>query len=364
MSDSIFRRGGQKTEAHGTPGEQQISYTDLETKLAGLQKSWAAPLIASTQSFAVWQPENNGAEVTIERGNVLQRMGYRRHRKLYLHVEEAVYLVSRGSLLLSMIDAAGQHRLLTLHEATECMVFAGVSIAQYQVYCHLVRAGYIVTRYPAIWVLNDAQHPHQIWGDGQTSALQMMSSHEHAAALPAGQPEEQSHVSGWLDLESSSLLPPRKRLKASVPVAELTEEIASMYWWPPALPSSIWNPRIPEDLQVEIPRCLVIEHEADDSATSSLLTLRPFPAMPHAHSADAARIPDDLKLAYEVLKPNKRFSKGNPDPSKFVICLASGVNLPACNVVRSLQETAAPLPLQFARVSGGEVSFHNLVDMS
>ena len=50
-------------------------------------------------------------------------------------------------------------------------------------------------RYPAIWVLNDAQHPHQIWGDGQTSALQMMSSHEHAAALPAGQPEEQSHVS-------------------------------------------------------------------------------------------------------------------------------------------------------------------------
>ena len=88
----------------------------------------------STQSFAVWQPENNGAEVTIERGNVLQRMGeclpsssanfaqgpkmitccrgtlkqrrqksvlmcmtnwcmlagYRRHRKLYLHVEEAV----------------------------------------------------------------------------------------------------------------------------------------------------------------------------------------------------------------------------------------------------------------------------------
>ena len=32
-------------------------------------------LYRSTQSLAVWQPENNGAEVTIERGNVLQRMG-------------------------------------------------------------------------------------------------------------------------------------------------------------------------------------------------------------------------------------------------------------------------------------------------
>ncbi len=103
MSGSIFRRGGQKAEAHGTPGEQQFSGAHLETKLAALQKSWSAPLTAyvltvivvhrssiwklvrqvyersclyrATQSLAVWCPERDGAEVTIERGNVLQRMG-------------------------------------------------------------------------------------------------------------------------------------------------------------------------------------------------------------------------------------------------------------------------------------------------
>lgn len=103
MSGSIFRRGGQKAEAHGTPSEQQFSGAHLETKLAALQKSWSAPLTAyvlivpvilrssilklhrqvcdrsclyrATQSLAVWLPERDGAEVTIERGNVLQRMG-------------------------------------------------------------------------------------------------------------------------------------------------------------------------------------------------------------------------------------------------------------------------------------------------
>lgn len=101
MSGSIFRRGGQKAEAHGTPSEQQFSGAHLETKLAVLQKSYSAPLTAyvltvfqrssisklvqlvyersclyrATQSLAVWRPEHDAAEVTIERGNVLQRMG-------------------------------------------------------------------------------------------------------------------------------------------------------------------------------------------------------------------------------------------------------------------------------------------------
>lgn len=90
-----------KAEAHGTPSEQQFSGAHLETKLAVLQKSYSAPLTAyvltvfqrssisklvqlvyersclyrATQSLAVWRPEHDAAEVTIERGNVLQRMG-------------------------------------------------------------------------------------------------------------------------------------------------------------------------------------------------------------------------------------------------------------------------------------------------
>lgn len=46
MSGSVFRRGGQKVEAHGNPSEQQISGLQLEAKLAALRKSWSAPLTA------------------------------------------------------------------------------------------------------------------------------------------------------------------------------------------------------------------------------------------------------------------------------------------------------------------------------
>ena len=99
MSGSIFRRGGQKAEVHGAPGEQETSTALLEARLADLQTAWSAPLIAyvpvhtinghgtrrlrfpaehsyrSTQSLAVWQKANQAVEVTIERGHVLQRMG-------------------------------------------------------------------------------------------------------------------------------------------------------------------------------------------------------------------------------------------------------------------------------------------------
>lgn len=66
---------------------------------------------------------------------------------------------------------------------------------------------------------------------------------------------------------------------------------------------------------------------------------------------------------YDVLKPNKRFSKGNPDGPKLAVCFSSGSNVPARDIMHHLQAAVAPLHLQFARVSGGEVSFHSLQNL-
>lgn len=46
MSGSIFVRGGQKAEVHGTPSEQSFNTAHLEAKLAQLQTAWAAPLVS------------------------------------------------------------------------------------------------------------------------------------------------------------------------------------------------------------------------------------------------------------------------------------------------------------------------------
>lgn len=357
MSGSIFRRGGQKAEAHGTPSEQQFSGAHLETKLAALQKSWSAPLTAATQSLAVWRPERNGAEVTIERGNVLQRMGYRHHRKLYLQVEEAVYMVSKGNLLLSVFDPAGQQHLSSLQEATELMVSTGVSIAQYQVYCHLVQAGYIVTRHPAMWVLDDTQNPSQMWSGG--NAIQQHSVLPNEQAVPSSAPfaELETQKPSWCISSHTDLPPPSKRLKQSF--TEQADIKLSRKWWPAALQSSMWNPAT-TDMQADLPRCEVVTEEASSSESVLLAKLKPFPAISVDGTCGGVTVPSDLKLVYDVLKPNKRFSKGNPDAPKLAVCLSTGSNIPSCSVVQHLHNVVAPLPLQFARVSGGEVSFHSL----
>ncbi|KAL0049984.1 hypothetical protein WJX82_002073 [Trebouxia sp. C0006] len=304
MSGSIFRRGGQKAEAHGTPSEQQFSGAHLETKLAALQKSWSAPLTAATQSLAVWRPERDAAEVTVERGNVLQRMGYRHHRKLYLHVEEAVYMVSKGNLLLSVFDPAGQQHLSSLQEATELMVSTGVSIAQYQVYCHLVQAGYIVTRHPAVWVVDDTQNPSQIWSGG--NAILQHSVLPNEQAVPSAPLAElETKEPSWCISSHTDLPPPSKRLKQSVEQAEI-----KLYrkWWPAALQSRVWNPAT-TNMQPDLHRCEVVTEEANSSEAVLLAKLKPFPAISLDGACGVVTVPRDLKLVcYRYLEERFPFT--------------------------------------------------------
>ena len=142
-------------------------------------------------------------------------------------------------------------------------------------------------------------------------------------------------------------------------------------------------------------RCEVVTEEANSSEAVLLAKLKPFPAISFDGACGVVTVPRDLKLVcysmqcrfpstcsvleksvsaqhhkiciisfctqvYDVLKPNKRFSKGNPDAPKLAVCLSTDNNIPSCSIVQHLHNVVAPLPLQFARVSGGEVSFHSL----
>ena len=139
----------------------------------------------------------------------------------------------------------------------------------------------------------------------------------------------------------------------------------------------------------------MVTEEASSSEATLVAKLKPFPAISFDGTCGVVTVPSDLKLVcysmqcrfpstcsvfekavsaqhhkiriislcmqvYDVLKPNKRFSKGNPDAPKLAVCLSTGSNIPSCSIVQHLHNVVAPLPLQFARVSGGEVSFHSL----
>ena len=142
-------------------------------------------------------------------------------------------------------------------------------------------------------------------------------------------------------------------------------------------------------------RCEVVTEEASSSEALLVAKLKPFPAISFDGTCGVVAVPSDLKLVcystqcrlpstwsvlekpvstqhhkiriislcaqvYDVLKPNKRFSKGNPDAPKLAVCLSTGNNIPSCSIVQHLHTVVAPLPLHFARASGGEVSFHSL----
>uniref|UniRef100_A0A7S3QU62 RNase III domain-containing protein n=1 Tax=Dunaliella tertiolecta TaxID=3047 RepID=A0A7S3QU62_DUNTE len=216
LSSSIFRRGGTKQElfnnvqqppSTGAPGEEPELVQELEQLATILQ----APKAGHDLSAAIWRPSVGAAEMVLVRKETGQPMGFRYHRRRYLHIEEAVFLVDRADLLL-FVEQEGdedavpgytltgggssgtqpppRHRLLSMQECFELMELCGVSMERYIVYSTLSRSGYLVMRYPSCWVLDPAVGddlgrqltPKQVWGLGAWAGACQQSQrglHQH-----------------------------------------------------------------------------------------------------------------------------------------------------------------------------------------
>lgn len=73
-------------------------------------------------SAAIWRPQKQAAEVVLKRGKLFSYVGTVCGPKQYLCIEEAVYLVDRGSMMLFMEEGRMKKRLLSLKEAYTLMV--------------------------------------------------------------------------------------------------------------------------------------------------------------------------------------------------------------------------------------------------
>ncbi|KAG9464748.1 hypothetical protein GDO78_019449 [Eleutherodactylus coqui] len=91
----------------------------------------------------VWKPEEELVELTLPAGKFWQTMGFTEEGRQCLLPEEAVYLLECGTLQLFYRDLP-----LSVQEAYENLLSRGpVNLLHYQVYGHLKRLGYIVTRF-------------------------------------------------------------------------------------------------------------------------------------------------------------------------------------------------------------------------
>ncbi|KAM3909960.1 tRNA-splicing endonuclease subunit Sen54 isoform 2-T2 [Leptodactylus fuscus] len=91
----------------------------------------------------IWKPEEELVELMLPAGKFWQTMGFTEGGRQCLLPEEAVYLLECGSVQLLYRDVP-----MSVQEAYERLLCPGpVSLLHYQVYSHLKRLGYIVTRF-------------------------------------------------------------------------------------------------------------------------------------------------------------------------------------------------------------------------
>ena len=218
------------------------------------------------------------------------------------------YLVDRANLRLFLDHGRGRQRLLSLEEAHELLLARGLGMDLYLVYCKLMRAGYIVQRHPARWVLKPSERPQLVWGKWWPDHAAEQQQQPAAAGLGGG--------GGEVGLVPPPAAPARQQHDQQHGQQQLRR-----LWWP-ALQTAeqpdagAWPPQVPPDFEASLPVCTVAPPERSGKA-SQYPRMRPLEPM---------RLTD--------------FSAARP---KLLVRQTCGVSHPCGRLLRGV--TGRPLPL-------------------
>eukprot|EP00198_Chlamydomonas_reinhardtii_P003997 XP_001693333.1 predicted protein [Chlamydomonas reinhardtii] len=95
ISASVFRRGGPKKELFDVINEDVDESKELDEKLAELTELLHLEKSGKELSAALWRPHLCAAELVKQRKHTARDIGFIRGRRIYLHIEEAVWLLRR-----------------------------------------------------------------------------------------------------------------------------------------------------------------------------------------------------------------------------------------------------------------------------
>eukprot|EP00873_Tetraselmis_striata_P012183 jgi/Tetstr1/432447/TSEL_021823.t1 len=366
MAGSIFRRGA-KRELFSSDEQpsRDAEAQELNAKLGELQELWRQPKGGSKKetSLGVWLQELAVVRVAQARSKLLQHMGFTWRSDLHLFPEEAVYLMDRGTMLLS--DATG--RLIPLEEAVRLMCATGCDMPRYLVYCHFMRSGLYIKRHPAVWTIPQTAGS-AIAGMCATSAWRYDITCEPAqaegsdglpdpppgaapsSALSAGPPSSDPGVSGSppFDLLHAA---PHDEMAHGLTIHQAQVQARQRGWWPGLGEAHPWLAPAghPADLE-GLRRCEVSEVPACGGAA---LSFPPISCEPPAGTSTASQ------RVFDVFKPNNRLSRRQPDRPMAHICIAERPPSLAdiCAVPPEVDPTGGPSRLTlFAFVEDGVVS--------
>eukprot|EP00887_Chlorella_sp_A99_P000001 scaffold16.g1.t1 len=372
---SVFKRG-QKSELFGDGDKLLDEEEQLEIKLRDMHSVWALPRSGKDLAAAIWRPELQLAEVVISRGKLFTHIGVLHGTKLYLHIEEAVYLVDRANLLLLLDQGAYEKRLLSTQECHDLMVGSGVPMAHYLIYCKLMRAGYVVQRHPARFVVPAGEDIRDMWaargGAPLDTPQQQEGGQEQEAARQQQQQQQQQQQAPAVDvLDAPARQPPAKRRRLESAAAEQQQaagakkqgqEQGQEGWFPSLTGGRGWLSFVTPEFAASLPRVEVVPGTVGE-VRATYPQMLPLQALPTEELVPA---PDGghCLLHYDVFVATNRFSRKRHGKPAFMVAIHPCSGPPSLEAVAAAELAAGETPVRHSTIEMGDICFYTFPQVS
>lgn len=369
---AIFRRGTKEELFREDDGEADDGSipTDVsgDEKLPQLHQLWSLPRAGRDLSAAIWRPDRCAAELVMQKGKLFSHLGSLWAGKTLLTIEEAVYMVDRGSMLLFR-EEGKKKILMSMKECYTLMAGCGVTIDHLSCLAKLLRAGFVAHRFGVPWSLKDRAEANEKTMEFAGAANKMDTAGVVSGAIGMGGLKDGKSMKrskpgeggqAWLGKDAK-----RARRKDSDDSRDTKKSASSS-------PSSWWPVHEFVAISSAPPPCVIEpnKQEQRQARRDKFPHLRPLRTLPEADFVERHQDKKQEFFFLDVYPPNGSFSrKSTGRKAALVTMIVNGSVLPPHqSLVRDIDVEARAVnvdpetpPTRFCSLEHGDIAFYSLV---
>lgn len=367
---SIFRRGTKEElfredDGEGDDGSIPVDVSGDE-KLPQLLQLWSLPRAGRDLSAAIWRPLKCAAELVIQKGKLFGHVGSLWGGKTMLTIEEVVYMVDRGSMLLFR-EEGKKKILMNMKECYTLMASCGITMDHLACVAKLMRAGFVTHRFGVPWSLKEKSE-----ANGMTMTFAGMGNGRGSAVLDGGAASNDGRGVAKRKRETACSDAKQGRGKVGrdtenakengTNAAPMSSRSPAVSWWPAHEAIASHRP----------PPCVVepSKEEKKEARRKQFPHLRPLRTRAEADFVERHRDKKHSFFYLEVFPPNGNFSrKSTGRKAALVSMIANGSTLPPHETLlrdidveaRAMSVDAEKPPTRFCGLEHGDIAFYSLV---
>ncbi|XP_065826050.1 tRNA-splicing endonuclease subunit Sen54-like [Oscarella lobularis] len=293
-----------------------------------------------TLSIGEWKPKRDHAEIHVAKGQCWKWMGHSACGQLLVFPEEALFLLETGHLELRLDGLP-----MTIQQAFHVLTHNSLTLHEYQAYAMLVRSGLMVFR--------SSKRTASLIGPEATLARKrggaVRDDESDRKRAAAARPTTQNR-NGPTATATQSNPNPIVALAVDVACASLARDVVC---------ASVLA------LSALLPVRKPLVCRSDAVTTEAILKkLSIFKTPPSPFAASAAPSGKRFCLSFEVYKFRPRFKKTDRGRPNYYVAVASCAEAPpTLGEINSLSRIADGIPVKWAMIDSGSVSFYDFMDV-